>query len=103
MARECAVPLPTIESQTHSLSSEPSDAVSARPGQGGIHASDVLLLQALEAGDDDIDAARLAAARVRQCDPTRHWKSDSAAEAAPLIIVPSEVVKGGEDAVEVGA
>ena len=71
-ARKCAVPLPTIESQTHSLSSEPSDAVSARPGQGGIRASDVLLLQALEAGDDDIDAARLAAARVRQCDPTRH-------------------------------
>ena len=71
-ARKCAVPLPTIESQTHSLSSEPSDAVSVRPGQGGIHASDVLLLQALEAGDDDIDAARLAAARVRQCDPTRH-------------------------------
>ena len=31
------------------------------------------------------------------------WRSDSAAEAAPLIVVPSEVVKGGEDAVEVGA
>ncbi len=30
-------------------------------------------------------------------------RSDSAAEAAPLIVVHSEVVKGGEDAVEVGA
>ena len=27
----------------------------------------------------------------------------SSAEAAPLVVVPSEVVKGGEDAVEVGA
>ncbi len=36
-------------------------------------------------------------------DPTRHWRSDSAAEAAPLVVVPSEVVKGREDAVEVGA
>ncbi len=31
----------------------------------------------------------------------REWRSDSAAEAAPLIVVPSEVVKSEEDAVEV--
>ena len=55
-------------------------------------------MEAEAAQDDFGDPERLRSHRTISA-----TRSDSAAEAAPLIVVPSEVVKGGEDAVEVGA